>query len=156
MALPKVCLSASLSTAAYLEFSFCPGRLAYYDRLGKLSTGNLQKIDRVDLSRRSDWAFIASPGGNAPKGRLLGDARGSLDGKFVAMATTTMGDLRIAEAIDMSSGAAPRRILVFDTGNGSAVASVKFTWQHEYAFAPDSSSFALLSRGILKLFSLPR
>ncbi|PYU93015.1 MAG: hypothetical protein DMG25_10545 [Acidobacteria bacterium] len=96
--------------------------------------------------------FTAHP----PKGRLAADAWGSLDGRFVAVATTTMGGLKIALALDMSSGTAPRRILIYDTKSGNPVGSLKYTWQHACAFSPDNSALALLSGGIVELFRLPQ
>jgi hypothetical protein len=93
---------------------------------------------------------------HAPEGCLISDAWGSPDGRFVAMGTTTMGGLKIALALDMSRGAVPRRILVYDTKSGTPVAALRFTWQHACAFSPDSSALALLSGGIVEMLSLPR
>lgn len=93
---------------------------------------------------------------HAPKRRSIGSAWGSPDGRFVAEATTTRHGLAIAEAIDMSSGTAPRRLLVYDTRTGKVVDSLKFTWGYELAFLPDSSGFVLLSGGILKMYGLPK
>ena len=93
---------------------------------------------------------------HAPKGRGINDAWASPNGRFVAAPTTTLGGLKIAEAFDMSSGRAPRRILVYDTKSGSPVASIKYTWVHQCAFSPDSSALAVLSGGIMQLYSLPR
>lgn len=96
--------------------------------------------------------FTAHP----PRNRLPGYAWGSLDGRYVAMATTTTKGLGIALAFDMSHGPAPRRILVYDTKSGSPVAALKFTWQHACAFSPDGSTLAVLRGGIIEMYSLPR
>ena len=92
---------------------------------------------------------------HVPTGRLASHAWGSPDGRLVAVATTTKGGSAIALAFDMSSGPAPRRILVYDTKTGSIVDSLKFTWVYASAFSPDSSGFALVSGGILQMFHLP-
>jgi hypothetical protein len=93
---------------------------------------------------------------HVPKGRLARGAWGSPDGRFVAVATTTMRGRRIALAFDVSAGPAPRRILVYDTKSSSLVASMKYTWTHACAFSPDGSALAVLSGGIIKMFELPQ
>jgi hypothetical protein len=92
----------------------------------------------------------------APKRRSVGSAWGSPDGRFVAVATTTKHGLAIAEAFDMSSGSAPRRLLVYDTKTGNVVDSLKLTWGYELTFLADNSGFVLLSGGILEMFKLPK
>lgn len=92
----------------------------------------------------------------APRRRRFSSAWGSPDGRFVAAATTTKHGLAMAEAFDMSSGRAPRRLLVYDTKTGKVVESLKFTWGYELAFFHDSSGFVLLSGGILEMFKLPK
>jgi hypothetical protein len=91
----------------------------------------------------------------APKRRLFSDAWGSIDGKYVAVATTTMGGTRIALAFDMSAGAAPRGILVYDVKSGTVVSGIRSTWGTTCAFSADHSALAVLSRGVVELFRLP-
>jgi hypothetical protein len=67
-----------------------------------------------------------------------------------------MGGNSWALAFDMSKGSVPRRILVYDTKSGSTAEALKFTWQYECAFSPDSAALAVLSGGIIEMFSLPR
>ena len=93
---------------------------------------------------------------HGPNGRNISDAWGSPDGRFLAVATTTLSGLRIAYAFDWSRGPAPRRILVYDTKSGSPVASIKYTWVHACAFSPDSSALAVLSGPSIELYRLPR
>ena len=95
--------------------------------------------------------FSARP----PKGRLFVNACGSLDGRFVAVAAERMTGITW-EGLDMYRHPSSWRILVFDTKSGKTVCALKFSWQRVFAFAPDSSSLALLSGEILELFSLPQ
>jgi hypothetical protein len=106
----------------------------------------------VKLMRADGQILLTIP---LSKDRRSTEAWGSLDGRFVAMATTTTGGLAIALAVDMSRGPVPRRILVYDTKSGNVVESLKFTWQHACAFSPDSSGLALLSGGTIEMFRLP-
>lgn len=92
---------------------------------------------------------------HAPKGRLFRNAWGSIDGKYVAAATTTMGGTRIALAFDMSAGAAPRGILVYDVKSGTVVSRIRSTWGTTCAFSADRPALAVFSRGLVELFRLP-
>lgn len=91
----------------------------------------------------------------APKHRLFEHAWGSIDGRYVATATTTTGGTRIALAFDMSAGAAPRGILVYDVKSGAVVSDIRSTWGTTRAFSPDQPALAVLSRGVVELFRLP-
>jgi hypothetical protein len=90
-----------------------------------------------------------------PKGRLAAHAWGSPDGRFVAVTTRTTGGLPIALAFDMSHGPVLRETLLYDTRTNSLVDSLRYPGSYVAAFSPDSSGFALLSGGILRMFHLP-
>jgi hypothetical protein len=90
-----------------------------------------------------------------PTGHSAGDGWGSPDGRFVAVASYRWKGVTI-ETLDMYRYRAPWRILVYDTGSGKAVSALPFTRRTACAFSPDSSALALLSGGIIELYSLPR
>lgn len=116
--------------------------------------------DSLIVARRDSVQLINVDGqilftAHAPKGSLVASAWGSPDGRLVAVAADRRTGITI-QALDMYRHPSPWRILVYDTKSGSPVASLKFTWRHACAFSPDSSALAVLSGGIIELFSLPQ
>jgi len=90
-----------------------------------------------------------------PGGHYLTGAWGTTDGRFVALATDKMAGITIT-ALDMYRGPVPWRILVYDIKNGNLISTLKFNWQFACAFSPDNSGLALLSGGLVEMFSLPQ
>ena len=90
-----------------------------------------------------------------PGGHYLTGAWGTTDGRFVALATDKMAGITI-RALDMYRGPVPWRILVYDIKNGNLISTLKFNWQFACAFSPDNSGLALLSGGLVEMFSLPQ
>jgi hypothetical protein len=116
--------------------------------------------DSLIVARRDSVQLIRVDGkvlfsARLPKGRLVSAAWGSLDRRFVAVAADRMTGITV-ETLDMYRHPSPWRILIYDTESGDVVSALRFTWQHECAFSPDSSALAVLSGGIIELFSLPR
>jgi hypothetical protein len=107
---------------------------------------------RVQLLRVDGQVLFTT---QLPNGHPLSDSWGSPNGRFVAVAADKMTGVTM-ETLDMYRHPAPWRILVYDSKNGSLVSTLKFTWQFTCAFSPDSSGLALLSGGIIEMFSLPQ
>ena len=105
----------------------------------------------IQLIRADGQVLFA---GHIPSKRLAADACAPSDGRYVAVNTTTTGGLGIALAFDMSSGRVPRGTLIYDTKTAKVVDSVAHNWR-ACVFSPDGSGLALLSGGIVELFSLP-
>lgn len=123
-------------------------------RLAPVSEDSLivSNCGRIQLLRVDGQVLFTT---QTPNGHPPSDSWASPNGRFVAVAADKMTGVTM-ETLDMYRHPAPWRILVYDTKNGSLVATLKFTWQFTCEFSPHSSGLVLLSGGIIEMFSLPQ